>query len=105
MSQLPFEPLFSLQDKVHHFIAFFTLGYCLLRICNFKKWSKTFTVIVVVLFGTIYGLTDEIHQLYVPNRQFDWFDLVADFLGCVTALLLGSPLLKLDYFIKERLVH
>ncbi|MCD6268587.1 MAG: VanZ family protein, partial [Deltaproteobacteria bacterium] len=29
----------------------------------------------------LYGLSDEIHQYYVPNREFSWMDLLADGAG------------------------
>ena len=38
------------------------------------------TVFVPILFAALYGLTDEIHQLCVPNRT--WFgDMLADLAG------------------------
>ena len=36
---------------------------------------------IPVLFASLYGLSDEVHQLYVPERSFDWMDLLADGLG------------------------
>ena len=34
-----------------------------------------------IVFATAYGLSDEIHQYFVPNRTFDLFDIVADATG------------------------
>ena len=34
-----------------------------------------------ILFAVLYGLSDEVHQLYVPGRTFEWMDLLADGLG------------------------
>ncbi len=36
-----------------------------------------------VLFAAFYGMTDEIHQLYVPHREFDLLDWAADIAGAV----------------------
>ena len=36
---------------------------------------------VPVLFAVCYGLTDEVHQLFVPERTFDLLDLAADAAG------------------------
>lgn len=41
-------------------------------------WAQGF---IPVLFATLYGLVDEFHQLYVPNRTFDIGDLLADMAG------------------------
>lgn len=41
-------------------------------------WTQCFAPIV---FAGLYGLTDEVHQLYVPNRSFDLGDLFADIAG------------------------
>ncbi len=30
------------------------------------------------LFASLYGLSDEVHQLFVPMRTFDWVDWLAD---------------------------
>jgi VanZ family protein len=45
-------------------------------------WSQSF---VPILFATAYGLTDEIHQLFVPLREFDLADLFADTAGAALA--------------------
>ena len=34
-----------------------------------------------VVFSTVYGLTDEVHQIFVPHRTFDLLDLLADGAG------------------------
>jgi len=46
-----------------------------------RKVSWPALVIVPVLFATGYGVTDEIHQLYVPHRSFEYADMFADFFG------------------------
>lgn len=35
---------------------------------------------------TLYGISDEIHQLFVPHREFSVRDIVADFAGAVLAV-------------------
>jgi VanZ family protein len=41
-----------------------------------------------VLFSTAYGLTDEIHQHFVPPRQMDGLDLLADASGAALAAVI-----------------
>ncbi len=38
-----------------------------------------------ILLTVLYGLTDEIHQLFVETRTASFFDLIADFLGASLA--------------------
>lgn len=46
---------------------------------------------IPVAFALIYGLSDEIHQIYVPERTFDWLDLLADGVG---ATIVQVPLCR-----------
>jgi VanZ family protein len=36
---------------------------------------------VAIMLTTLYGISDEIHQYWTPNRTPDWHDVVADALG------------------------
>ncbi|MEO6094924.1 MAG: VanZ family protein [Fibrobacteria bacterium] len=36
--------------------------------------------------GMLYGVSDEIHQIFVPERMFDYSDMAADFLGVVAGV-------------------
>jgi VanZ family protein len=40
-------------------------------------------VVAAVVISTLYGVSDEYHQLFVPGRSFDVFDMLADFIGSV----------------------
>jgi VanZ family protein len=47
------------------------------------RWSKVtgWTVAIAVGLATLYGLTDEFHQNFTPDRAPDVRDLFADALG------------------------
>jgi len=82
---------FPSADKVVHFLLYAGLGAIVwtgLYRSNVSPVTRLLRI-VPVAFATVYGLSDEIHQLFVPNRSFDPFDLLADAIGatiCVTAL-------------------
>ena len=40
-------------------------------------------VLVPIAFALFYGVTDEIHQTFIPQRNFDPLDLVANTAGAV----------------------
>jgi len=48
---------------------------------------------IPIAFALAYGLTDEIHQRYVPNRTFEWLDLLADGVGATIVQAVLCPVL------------
>lgn len=46
-----------------------------------KPASLWFQGFFPIVFATLYGVTDEIHQLFVPMREFDLLDIMADLAG------------------------
>ena len=74
-------------DKIVHAILYAGLAGCCsigLRRSNteVRTWVQCF---IPVLFAMLYGLSDEIHQLFVPKRMFDWWDWCADCVGAIAA--------------------
>ncbi|MGE0704418.1 MAG: VanZ family protein [Vicinamibacterales bacterium] len=77
-------------DKVVHAGIYGGLAVVVLRALGRglrypSSWSHTLWA--VALTG-LYGLSDEIHQSFVPLRQADPADLLADVLGATAAVLL-----------------
>lgn len=71
-------------DKIVHASIYFVL--CLLaRRAFFEQdrfpWLKRHAIFSAILFTILYGIGDEIHQIYVPGRTPDIFDALADALG------------------------
>ncbi|MBC8277880.1 MAG: VanZ family protein [FCB group bacterium] len=69
-------------DKLYHVAEYTILGYLSFR--AFDKgfsWNRYHSLILGILFATIYGITDEFHQLHVPGRSFSYWDMLADFIG------------------------
>ena len=68
-------------DKIAHFWEFGILGFLFLR-----AWSKNHNVSkiwwrVALILGAVYGIGDEIHQIFVPGRDFDLRDWAMDILS------------------------
>ena len=40
-------------------------------------------VLLAIVIATLYGVSDEYHQRFVPGRSFDVLDMVADMIGSV----------------------
>lgn len=43
--------------------------------------------VCALIFGSFYGATDEIHQIFVPGRVCDLADWITDTLGCAVGIL------------------
>lgn len=58
------------------------------------SWSLVIT--------SLYGITDELHQYYVPNRSSELQDWLADFAGAVVAVLIIKYFLQNKYNLFKR---
>ncbi|MBF0104498.1 MAG: VanZ family protein [Deltaproteobacteria bacterium] len=73
-------------DKLVHFVLYAFLGMVVARALAFeecyqhlkKRWYLYFAVILPLV-----SLVDEIHQIYVPDRNMDYYDWFADIVGAV----------------------
>jgi VanZ family protein len=74
-------------DKGVHGLLYFPLGALLVRALA-GGWgarvSATVALVATLLAGA-YGVSDEIHQHFVPPRQADPYDAVADTTGAAVA--------------------
>jgi len=78
-----------ISDKVLHAAEYFILGF-LIFIAIQKTTAAGFFLSfwITLAAGFIYGLSDEIHQLFVPTRHFDLLDLTADVCGILLLFLM-----------------
>ncbi len=102
-SSLPALPAFAFDipngDKLVHAGYFFLIGLFTVRAARWGEgWSRTRTVLIVLLLGAVYGLVDEFHQTFTPNRDSDPWDLVADITGAACAAVFGERLLAVLRF-------
>lgn len=76
---------FTMIDKVAHFSEYFILGLFTARAAGsgFGKPSKVFWVSMILV--AVYGILDELHQLFIPGRSTEVLDMTADVLGALAA--------------------
>lgn len=74
--------LFPFQDVVYHFSIFLALGVLSSRAIK-KSWHiRPLKVIIITLvLGFLYALSDEYHQTFVSGRTQSLADLAVDALG------------------------
>ena len=81
--------LFPGQDKVFHAAVYALLGLLLLAAQPRKAQGYSWRQVgISVLIASLYGLSDEIHQYFVPGRSSEVLDWVADSLGALIGALL-----------------
>jgi len=76
-----------------HWVEFFLLGALLFRAGGtIKGWRPSSVYIFAAIVGILYGVTDELHQAFVPERQVDALDWLVDCLGASVGALVMLPL-------------
>jgi glycopeptide antibiotics resistance protein len=75
----------SINSFFYHFFIFFLFCF-FLSISMIKGNHKNIKLIFLVLaIAIIYGVTDEIHQYFVPSRCCSFEDVMTNSLGILTA--------------------
>lgn len=90
-SQIP-DVGFTFADKVAHVGVYGVLGALFFRAWRHSRRGAAASAIVALaaLSALAYGVTDEIHQMFVPNRSSEVLDLVADLVGGVVGAAAAS---------------
>ena len=76
-------PLFPHDDKLMHMGAYAFLAFLAARNLHHERpfFSRRKLGVLALLFAVFYGLSDEIHQAFVPDRTASVWDFAADILG------------------------
>lgn len=84
---LPVPPGYD--DKVAHAVAYGTLALAVLHGLTgaWRRRPGLVQVMAAVGIATLYGVSDEFHQSYVPGRTTDLLDVVADAAGATAAAI------------------
>ena len=96
-----------INDKVFHLAIYSVLGLLTYRAFRFSWGSKLgpFTAFLSVGAVAFYGCTDEFHQWFVPFRQVEALDLIADTFGGLIGVSLWEWALTIPVirFLEEQL--
>lgn len=75
-----FGPQVDIVSSAAHFCEYTVFGF-LLRNATGRHTRLGTALIVAILIGSLYGVTDELHQLFVPGRACDPADWLVDTIG------------------------
>ncbi|MEG1887136.1 MAG: VanZ family protein, partial [Oscillospiraceae bacterium] len=81
-----------------HFSIFGLLGVLVALAFLPYKLNSHMRNVIAAAFCLFYAFSDEIHQLFVPGRAFQLFDILVDFCGS----LCGIAFIYIIYIIKKK---
>jgi VanZ family protein len=95
-------------DKLQHMIAYLVLSGAISLWFppeqRERHWLRT--LLLTVLISSVYGVIDEVHQYFVPGRDCNVWDWVADtigaFLGAAAAYAIPRLLFKKTRCVNNR---
>lgn len=93
-SQIKRVTFFSWQSFVYHFLIFFILAFFILISLIEGKMNKKNLILIALIVSVLYGISDEIHQYFVPGRCCSLSDILTDSAGSLTAAFFYSSRLR-----------
>ncbi len=82
------------KDKVLHGVEYAALAALLVRALRLSGFSLARAAILAVAVASLYGASDEWHQSFVPGRDSEVGDWVADTAGAALGVGLGLVWLR-----------
>lgn len=72
-------------DKLYHMVEYGMLSFLLYNALSssFKKEYPWKIALLAIILTVLYGISDEFHQSFVPTRDSDLYDVVADASGAI----------------------
>lgn len=72
-------------DYIAHFVEYAILAFLFFRLL-FKEKIK-YAAFLAIAFSILFGISDEVHQYFVPTRQADIKDVAVDVLASFSIVL------------------
>jgi VanZ family protein len=74
-------------DVLTHGTGYGMLAFLMARAMGTRAVRSPLSSLIVVAASTLYGVTDELHQAFVPGRHCDPWDVLKDLGGSVCGVL------------------
>lgn len=88
--------------SIAHCLEFMGLSVLLFN-AIYVTWFLKLTPIVAFFSTVLYAITDEIHQIFVPDRAFQISDILVDSTGALIGVIASFVILKLVLYIKGKM--
>ncbi len=82
----------SIKSFLYHFFSFFFLAFFLLP--ALVRGKSKFLILITIILAILYGISDEVHQIFVPFRYFSFLDILTNSLGILVASFIYTLALK-----------
>ena len=77
-------------DLLFHFLEYSVLGFLLFQSISVDSLLITNPLHGTILIGTLFAISDEYHQSFVPGRHMSTMDMIFDSLGVLFGSFLTS---------------
>lgn len=84
-----------------HCLEFMGLSLLIFN-ATYSTWETKFTPLIAFAGTVFYAITDEIHQIFVPDRAFQISDILVDSTGALIGITASFIMLKIILYIKKR---
>ena len=84
-----------------HMLEFMGLSVLLFN-ATYATWENKITPIIAFTGTVLYAITDEIHQIFVPERAFQVSDILVDSTGALIGVTASFVILNFLLYTKKR---
>lgn len=97
----------SIIRKIAHFSIYAVVGFLLMGLLSTYKIKDKWRIIITIIIGILYAMSDEFHQSFSPGRTPKITDVYIDTLGIILGALLVVLIriiykkIKTKYYKKE----
>ena len=89
--------------KIAHFSIYTVVGFLLMSFISTYRLKENKRVVISLVIGVVYALSDEIHQKFVPDRSCQITDVMLDSMGVLLGILVLLFLLEIHKKIKTKI--
>ncbi len=91
----------GLLRSIAHCLEFMGLSVLLFN-AVYVTWFLKLTPVIAFFSTVLYAVTDEIHQIFVPERAFQISDILVDSTGALIGVIASLIILKIILYIMKR---
>ncbi len=82
-------------DKIAHVVEYAVLAFIIAWLARRHWRSIALAMLLAIALSTLYGVTDELHQIIVPGRDPGLPDFAADVVGALIGAAVASAVMRL----------